>query len=450
MSDTEELEQLKFVNRDLRKRLTDLQNEEEEREILMKEEKLEQKLAMGRLKQELLEQKKANIVLLDENQFLKNTMQDNEKKHAATVKRLESKVSEMNAELLSNQLSHQIQQLTKRHVSAQTETETERETVIPDLVDNPNHNIVRDCEISVVNTGINVSWAEELQLWELQDGNASESVPPLQPTLPIPMVTVTPPTPVKPLTERALAIPPQPSRCQPKHQIRIVGSSMVRNVARELSSMLPSDYAVTGTCLPNAKFEEIISEAERASYRMGDDDCLIVMGGMNNVLNGQGSHLFALDKVNEMGQRTNVILSELRYLYRRSPEKRKNESIYFQNAHIINSALFYNVLEISDMGVEFCAKDGIHPNNYGKTEIAHRIKTLIFKGSGATLSQGSMSVEVIGQAIPVVSSNRNDHQLATSYCPPLNDHFLEETWPRYIYRKQHHQIPHQIPLEMLM
>lgn len=336
--------QLEFDNRKLKKRLADLQQEEDEREIALKEEKLEQKLEVGHLKQEILEQKKANILLIDENQFLKNALQDLEKKHATLVQQhvtcstrttALSEEIKMLTEMQTNNLrSDRKQQLfTLHHVATQVEA-SECQPVIDHTEGNSPlvgeiANVTADVQITTEPVN-RLSWSEEILM-------------------------------LKPVSTK------------PKSNVKIIGDSHARGIALELQSILPTNFKVTGVCMPNAKLDTVLAHLGNT---LGPDDHMVIIGGSND-LNRNDCPSINFEKIYGKAAECNVYMAEVPYRY--NDDYTFNNNVFEVNKTIHEFSSAYNVISTSYLDRKYYTKKGIHLNWKGKAQFARMIQQKILE-----------------------------------------------------------------------
>lgn len=69
--------------------------------------------------------------------------------------------------------------------------------------------------------------------------------------------------------------------------IALIADSHGRNIANVLKGKLGSKTKVLSWLLPNAKVEDVMKRVDLESKRLGKGDCIVIIGGTNNVVNGR-------------------------------------------------------------------------------------------------------------------------------------------------------------------
>lgn len=225
-----------------------------------------------------------------------------------------------------------------------------------------------------------------------KDIGNSVHVPLMSPNLvPIPLQSHPPTSPVnlpvldQPTHESATMQPQiqtQPSSESRKNKLIVVGDSQCRELAFPLNEVLEKDYDICVFSKSGAKFNTVTTDLEDivTKNNLGDNDFLVILGGSNDVIDGElPENCFRLGAIKKLSKLTNIIVSEVPKRFDLPPRFNKlvkNFNIYLNNC-LRQSAV--HVINLNNFNRRHFSARGLHYSDSGKVRLCDEIRDLIFQ-----------------------------------------------------------------------
>lgn len=202
----------------------------------------------------------------------------------------------------------------------------------------------------------------------------------------------------KPKAKNVQAVVEKQRKGPEKPKIYIIGSSNARDIPQAVSRYTKHKYEVTGTCIPGGEFKTVLNQCRDTCNKLTKKDHLVIFAGYNDIANAnfKASTPAQIDltRVKELAEKTNVILSEIRFDYGRRGHL-TNLAIIKQNKEFAEQATNFKILKIFDVPRNKIRKDGVHLTPKGKDEVAREIFGLLQEQG-----QGSQPTQTLLQPTP--------------------------------------------------
>lgn len=161
-------------------------------------------------------------------------------------------------------------------------------------------------------------------------------------------------------------------------RVLLLGDSHVRGLSGMLGECERAEkWKVSGVCMPNATFDEVIMNS-RSCADLTLDDCLIVCAGANDCLRGGKASDAAILKLKEMSSHTNVVITTVPY-WRDRPVLNAfiydfNNNIY-KNFSGLDRFSIFDINEVIDR--RMFTRHGLHMTKRGKRKLVLNIADFI-------------------------------------------------------------------------
>lgn len=173
------------------------------------------------------------------------------------------------------------------------------------------------------------------------------------------------------------------SKANRKPHIKILSDSHGRNMRQILSENLNNKFNIFSSVKPNAKLCDVLNTSESDVKGMDENDCLIVIGGTNNI----EQNTYSRDIVKQIEEKllkehsthTNIILTALPYRYDIPILNKEIRSINKGLEYISNKYYNAHFLSFTSFNRSHYTKHGLHFNSYGKETFSNLLHQEIEK-----------------------------------------------------------------------
>lgn len=161
--------------------------------------------------------------------------------------------------------------------------------------------------------------------------------------------------------------------------IRCFADSQGRHVAREVLSL--SGHSVSSVIKPGACFDEVTKGSISMCADLGSEDMAVLIAGTNDVAHNETAGLLSSLRRRLVELRhTNTLVFSVPHRHDLPEWSCVNQEIKIANAEIHNICKFHSnvkVIDLSNLGLRFHTKQGLHLNMLGKRFMAESILSFL-------------------------------------------------------------------------
>lgn len=162
-----------------------------------------------------------------------------------------------------------------------------------------------------------------------------------------------------------------------KAKVRVIGTSMTRQVAEYLTTLLP-EFTVSGDTFPNAKMSTIFECLISSSADYGPNDYIFIVGGTNDIPDLYPEMIDKyLESARHVFNQTNVIFCGIPYMYHKN---NLNSNIFAINQYVQFQCSKFKIYFLDTnmfLSRSMFTKHGLHFNVQGKIQLAEVIEKLV-------------------------------------------------------------------------
>lgn len=191
---------------------------------------------------------------------------------------------------------------------------------------------------------------------------------------------------------------PEPSRAIETHSLATLSNSVARKVKEKLIIMADShgrdlggmiekrcSASVTSFVKPGAKFSVVVEERNQLTKNLGRSDHVLVIGGTNNIGVNCGNKLFRdIQNLIQQTQHTTLILGTVPMRFDTDQLDLKIITINHELEKIAEKYPNVKILPLHLLPKHYFTRGGIHLNKKGKDNVASMISKMIAKNSNAS------------------------------------------------------------------
>uniref|UniRef100_A0A8D8X4N9 Uncharacterized protein n=1 Tax=Cacopsylla melanoneura TaxID=428564 RepID=A0A8D8X4N9_9HEMI len=162
-----------------------------------------------------------------------------------------------------------------------------------------------------------------------------------------------------------------------KPKVKVIGTSMTRQVAEHLTTLLP-EFIVSGDTFPGAKMATIIECLISSTAYYGPNDYIFIVGGTNDIPDLYPGMIDQyLESAKHVFSKTNVIFCGIPYMFHKS---NLNSNIFAINQYVQFQCAKFKIYFLDTnmfLSRSMYTKHGLHFNTKGKIQFSEVIEKLV-------------------------------------------------------------------------
>lgn len=176
---------------------------------------------------------------------------------------------------------------------------------------------------------------------------------------------------------------PMNQQRQEKKKILIMSDSHGRGIAENVLANMKRDYSVCGVVKPGSKMCEVLRNSDNMSEELREDDCLIIIGGSNDISRNESCEAVrALSKNLPKFKKGKVFVVGVPHRHDLTVTSIVNEEVVKVNRKfkkIIKSHTNVDLIEIDGLERQYFTQHGQHLNWKGKEVLGNLVTENIVK-----------------------------------------------------------------------